>query len=76
MLETCDMKDDLECPKTGKHRDHNSSQTKKSGCAVKKIMEDKSHFTNPWKIADKEKIILPCIWGSCFRRNRQRYSSG
>ena len=56
MLKICDMIDDPECPKTGKHRDLGSSQIKKSECAVKKIMEAISHFIDPWKIAGKEKL--------------------
>ena len=52
----CGMIDDPECPKYGKHRDLEASQIKKNECAVKKIMEAISHFTNPWKIVDKEKL--------------------
>ena len=37
MPEMCDMIDDLEHPKSGKHRDLEASQIKKSECAVKKI---------------------------------------
>ena len=50
------MIDDPECPKSGKYRDIGSSQIKKSEYAVKKIMETISHFIDPWKIADKEKL--------------------
>ena len=56
MLEICDMIDDPECPKSGNHQDLEASQIKKSEWTVKKIMEAISHFTNPWKIADKEKL--------------------
>ena len=56
MLEMRDMIDDSECPKYGEHRDLEASQIMKNECAVKKIMEAISHFTNPWKIADKEKL--------------------
>ena len=53
MLEMCNMINDPECPKSGKHRDLEASQIKKSEHAVKKIMEAISH---PWKIADKERL--------------------
>ena len=56
MLEMCYMIDDPECPKSGKLRDLEACQIKKSECAVKKILEAISDFTNPWKIADKEKL--------------------
>ena len=56
MLEVCDMIDDPECPKSGKHCDLEASHIKKSECAVKKVMEAISHFTNPWKIPDKERL--------------------
>ena len=52
----CYMIDDPEFPKSGKLRDLEACQIKKSECAVKKIMEAISDFTNPWKIADKEKL--------------------
>ena len=52
----CDMIDDPKCPKSGKYRDLKASQIKKSECAVKKVMEAISHFTNPWKIPDKERL--------------------
>ena len=35
----CDMIDDPESPKSGKHCDLEASQIKKSECAVKKIIE-------------------------------------
>ena len=44
MLEMCDMIDDPEYPKCGKHRE--TSQIKKSESAVKKIIEAIPHFTN------------------------------
>ena len=54
----CDMIDDPERPKSsGKHRDLEASQIKKSECAVKKIMEAISHFTNLSKIAEKKNYI-------------------
>ena len=56
MLDMCDMIDDPERPKSGKHRDIEVSQIKKSENAVKKIMEAISHFTNPWRIANKDRL--------------------
>ena len=56
MLKICDMIDDPECPKSGKHRDLGSSQIKKSECAVKKIMGAISHFIDRRKVDDKEKL--------------------
>ena len=47
MLEMCDMIDDPECPKSGKHRDLEASQIKKSECAVKRVMQVISHFMIP-----------------------------
>ena len=41
---------------TGKVRDFEACQIKKSECAVKKIMEAISDFTNLRKIVDKEKL--------------------
>ena len=60
MLEMCDVIDDPECPKSGKYRDasqiNEASQIKKSECAVKKVMKTISHFTNLWKVPDKERL--------------------
>ena len=56
MLEMCEMIDDPECPKSGKHHEVDASQIKKSECAVKKVMEAISHFTNLWKIPNKKRL--------------------
>ena len=56
MLEMCYMIDDPEYPKSGKVRDFEACQIKKSECAVKKIMEAILDFTNPRKIVDKENL--------------------
>ena len=50
------MIDDPECPKSGKHHEVDASQIKKSECAVKKVMEAISHFTNLWKIPNKKRL--------------------
>ena len=52
----CDMIDDPECPKSGKHRDLEASQIKKSECAVKRVMQAISHFMILWKIPDRERL--------------------
>ena len=54
--EMCDMIDEPECPKSGKNCDLEASQIKKSECAIKKVMEAISHFKNPLKISDKERL--------------------
>ena len=56
MIEMCDMIDDPECQKFGKHCDFEVSQIKNSECAITNVMGAISHFTNPWKIPDKERL--------------------
>ena len=52
----CDMIDDPECQKSGKYCDFEVSQIKNSECAITNVMGAISHFTNPWKIPDKERL--------------------
>ena len=52
----CDMINEPESPKSGKHCDLEASQIKKIDFPVRKITKAISHFTSPWKIADKEKL--------------------
>ena len=50
------MIDDPTVPKAGKHRDLEPNQIRKSEEAVQKVLTAISHFTNPWRIPDKDKL--------------------
>ena len=56
MLEMCDMIEDPDCPKSGRHRELDSSVIRKSEKAVQDTITAINNFTNPFKIADKEKL--------------------
>ena len=63
----CEMINDLERPKSGKHGELEASQRKKSECAVKKIKEAMSHFINLSRIGGKEKLY--CLaFGLLFQK--------
>ena len=76
MMEMCGMIDDPECPKSGKTLRFwgNSNKEKLLGykenhgryMTLEKSVED----SRQWN------IILHCIWGSCYRRNRKIHSLG
>ena len=56
MLDMCGMINDPTIPKAGKHRDLEPSQVRKSEEAVQKVLTAISHFTNPWRVPDKDKL--------------------
>ena len=56
MLDMVDMIDDPTVPKAGKHRDLEPAQIKRSEQAVQKVLTAISHFTNPFRISDKQKL--------------------
>ena len=51
------MINDPECPAAGKHRDLDAAQVRKSERAVQNVMTAISHFTNPWRTPNKEKLF-------------------
>lgn len=56
MLEMCDMIDDPDCPKTGKHRELEAAEIKRSEQAVNRTMAAIQCFTNPFTIPDKDHL--------------------
>ena len=56
MFDMCGMIDDPTIPKAGKLRDLEASHIKRSERAVQKVLMAISHFTNPWRVPDKEKL--------------------
>lgn len=56
MLDMCDMIDDPECPKAGKHRELEAAQIRKSEEAVGRTMDAIRSFTNPFTITDKDRL--------------------
>ena len=57
MLDVCGMINDPECPTSGKHRDHEAAQVRKSERAIQNVMAAISHFTNLWRTSNKEKLF-------------------
>ena len=57
MFDVCGMNNDPECPAAGKHRDLDAAQVRKSERAVQNVMTAISHFTNPWRTPNKEKLF-------------------
>ena len=57
-LEMCDMIDDPECPKDGKHRELEAAQIRKSEEAVQRTLVaiHGQSFTNPFTIVDKDRL--------------------
>ena len=55
-LEMCNMIDDVECPKAGKHRELEAAEVRKSEEAAQQAMAAIQSFTNPFTIADKEHL--------------------
>ena len=55
-LEMCDMIDDPECPKAGKHRELEAAQIKKSEEAVQRTITAIRSFTDPFSIMDKDRL--------------------
>ena len=56
MLDVCGMIDDPDCPKDGKHRDLEAAQVRKSEKAVQKVLTAISHFTNPFRTPNKDRL--------------------
>ena len=56
MLDMVGMIDDPTVPKAGKHRDLEPAQVQRSEQAVQKVLTAISHFTNPFRIPDKDKL--------------------
>ena len=56
MLDLCGMVNDPELPKSGKHRELDRSQIRKSEEAVQKVMAAIHNFTNPWTITNKDRL--------------------
>lgn len=56
MLEMCDLIDDPDRPKAGKHRELEKAEIKKSEDAVKRTIAAIRNFTNPFSIVDKDHL--------------------
>ena len=54
MLDLCGMISDPDCPKGAQHRDLEKAQIQMSETAVQKILTAISHFTNPWRVPNKD----------------------
>lgn len=52
-----DLIDDPECPKAGRHRELEKAEIRKSEKAVQNVLTAVSNFTNPFTIADKDRIF-------------------
>ena len=50
------MINDPDCPKNGKHRDLEAAQIKKSEKAVQRVLTAISHFTNPFRTPNKDRL--------------------
>lgn len=68
----CNIIDAWKCPKSGKLCDLKTSQIKKSEADLKKAMAVNSNFTNPWKLADKDRLYCPASSFTVENRNRNR----
>ena len=75
MFEMCDMIDAWKCPRSGKLCDLKTSQIKKSEADLKKAMAVNSNFTNPWKLADKDRLYCPASSFPIENRKRNRHLS-
>ena len=56
MLEMCGLINDPDIPKAGKHRELHYHNIKKSEWAVKSVIKAICNFTNPWRIANKNRL--------------------
>ena len=52
----CCLIDDPDCPKSGKHRELEKAEIKKTEDAVKRTMVAIRNFTNPFSLADKDHL--------------------
>ena len=75
MFEMCDMIDAWKCLRSGKLCDLKISQIKKSEADLKKAMAVHSHFTNPWKLPNKDRLYCLSSSFSVENRNRNRHFS-
>ena len=73
MLETCDMIDDPDCPKAGKHREYKSAQIKKSEKAVQHTMTAIRSFTNPFTMAIKDNSTVFHLDLLVQKKSRNRF---
>ena len=55
-LEMVDLIDDPDCPRAGRHRELEKAEVKKGEEAVQHVLTAVRNFTNPFTIADKDKI--------------------
>ena len=56
MLEICDLIDDPDSSKAGKHRELERAEVKKSEEAVQRTISAIQNFTNPFSLVDKEHL--------------------
>jgi len=56
MLDMCDILDDPDSTKNGKHRELENAQVKKSENAVQRAMSAICNFTNPFTLHDKDHL--------------------
>ena len=53
-LEMCDLLDDPDAPRHGKHRELDKAEIQRSESAVQKVLSAIQGFTNPFTIPDKD----------------------
>lgn len=56
MLEMCDLLEDPEAPRAGKHRELEKAEVKKSEEAVQRTISAIQNFTNPFSLIDKDHL--------------------
>lgn len=56
-LEMCGLLDDPDCPTSGKHRELEKANIRKSEEAVQKVLSAINAFTNPFAIPDRERLF-------------------
>ena len=58
MLEMPSMISDSDCSKGEKPRDLEAAQIREKEDAAQKVLTSMSHFTNPWRIPNKDKLFF------------------
>ena len=62
VLELCDLINDPDSPKAGRHRKLETAEIKKSEAAAQQAIDSIHSFSNPFTIPDKDKLYsLSCL---------------
>ena len=51
-----DITNDPDCPRTGRHRELEKTETKKADESVQRVLAAVRNFTNPFTVADKNRF--------------------